>query len=135
MRHQLGAWDNVPITNQVLTLFDLQLGATLGLAVPAALTWPAQLPGLSAWLALLVVGVLCTGVAYVLFFRLIENAGPPRALSVTFLVPVFAIFYGAVFLGESVTPWMLMCTAVIVSGTALSTGLLKLRRCIISRPN
>lgn len=119
----------------LVTAAGSQLGATLGLAVPAALTWPTQLPGLSAWLALLVVGVLCTGVAYVLFFRLIENAGPPRALSVTFLVPVFAIFYGAVFLGESVTPWMLMCAAVIVSGTALSTGLLKLRRCIISRPN
>lgn len=74
------------------------------------------------------VGVLCSGLAYILFFRLIENAGPPRALSVTFLVPVFAIFYGAVILGEVVTPWMLLCAVVIVCGTALSTGLLKLGR-------
>jgi len=67
-------------------------------------------------------------VAYILFFRLIENAGPPRALSVTFMVPVFAVIYGVIFLGEHVTAWMVICAAVIVCGTALSTGLLKLGR-------
>lgn len=105
-----------------------QVGATLGTALPAALMWPAHLPGHSAWLALLVAGVVCTGLAYILFFRLIERAGPQRALAVTFLVPVFAVFYGAVFLGEVVTPWMLLCAAVIVCGTALSTGFLKIFR-------
>ena len=105
-----------------------QIGATLGLALPAWWLWPARMPGTSAWLALLAVGVVCTGIAYILFFRLIENAGPPRALAVTFLVPVFAVLYGALFLGESVTAWMLGCAAVIVCGTALSTGLLKLGR-------
>ena len=112
----------------LVTAGGSQIGAMLGLALPAALLWPAQAPGVTAWLALLVVGVLCTGLAYIVFFRLIENAGPPRALSVTFLVPVFAVFYGAVFLGERVTTWMLICAAVIVCGTALSTGLLKLPR-------
>lgn len=112
----------------LVTAAGSQMGAMLGLALPAALLWPAQMPGTTAWLALLVVGVMCTGVAYILFFRLIENAGPPRALSVTFLVPVFAVLYGAVFLREVVTPWMLLCGAVIVLGTALSTGLLKIFR-------
>ncbi len=112
----------------LVTAAGSQMGATLGLALPAAWLWPAHMPGTSAWLALLVVGVVCTGLAYILFFRLIENAGPPRALSVTFLVPVFAIFYGAVILGEVVTPWMLLCAVVIVCGTALSTGLLSLGR-------
>lgn len=111
----------------LVTAAGSQLGATLGLALPAALMWPTRTPSQSAWLALLVVGVLCTALAYIVFFRLIENAGPPRALSVTFLVPVFAVFYGFVFLGETVTPWMLVCAAVIVCGTALSTGLIKLR--------
>ncbi len=74
------------------------------------------------------VGVLCTGIAYVLYFRLIERAGPARALAVTFVVPVFAVFYGVLFLGETVTGWMLLCGRVIVCGTALSTGLLALRR-------
>ena len=112
----------------LVTAAGSQIGATLGLALPALWLWPARMPGTSAWLALLAVGVVCTGVAYILFFRLIENAGPARALAVTFVVPVFAVLYGVVFLRESVTPWMLVCAAVIVCGTALSIGLIKLGR-------
>ena len=105
-----------------------QIGATLALALPAIWLWPAQMPSVKAWLALLALGTACTGLAYILFFRLIESAGPARALTVTFLVPVFALFYGAVFLGEQITQWMLMCAVVIVCGVALSTGLVKLGR-------
>ncbi|MEO7159907.1 MAG: DMT family transporter, partial [Polaromonas sp.] len=112
----------------LVTAAGSQIGATLGLALPAWWLWPARMPGMSAWLALLAVGVVCSGLAYIVFFRLIENAGPPRALAVTFLVPVFAVLYGMLFLGESVTAWMVGCAAVIVCGTALSTGLLKLGR-------
>ncbi len=105
-----------------------QMGATLGLCLPAALMWPARLPGTAAWASLLVLGVACTGVAYILFFRLIASAGPQRTLTVTFLIPVFAVFYGAVFLGEVVTLWMMLCAVVIVFGTALATGLVKFTR-------
>jgi drug/metabolite transporter (DMT)-like permease len=112
----------------LVTAAGSQIGATVGLALPAAWLWPAQMPGSGAWLALLVVGVLCTGIAYVLYFKLIEAAGPARALAVTFVVPVFAVFYGVVFLDEAVTLWMLLCAVVIICGTALSTGLLKLGR-------
>lgn len=105
-----------------------QIGATLALALPAVWLWPAHMPSLKAWLALVAVGTACTGLAYILFFRLIERAGPARALTVTFLVPVFALFYGAVFLGEQITQWMLICAVVIVCGVALSTGLVKLGR-------
>lgn len=112
----------------LVTAAGSQIGATLGLALPALWLWPTRMPDTSAWLALLVVGVVCTGLAYIVFFRLIESAGPQRALTVTFVVPVFAILYGMLFLGETVTAWMLGCAAVIVCGTALSTGLLKLGR-------
>ncbi|HQR98515.1 MULTISPECIES: DMT family transporter [unclassified Polaromonas] len=112
----------------LVTAAGSQIGATLGLALPALWLWPAKMPGSSAWLALLVVGVLCTGIAYILYFRLIASAGPARALAVTFVVPVFAVFYGVLFLGEAVTLWMLLCAVVIVCGTALSTGLLKIGR-------
>jgi drug/metabolite transporter (DMT)-like permease len=105
-----------------------QIGATLALALPALWLWPTQMPSLKAWFALIALGVACTGLAYILFFRLIENAGPARALTVTFLVPVFALFYGAIFLGEEITQWMLVCAVVIVCGVALSTGLVKLGR-------
>jgi drug/metabolite transporter (DMT)-like permease len=104
-----------------------QMGATIGLALPTLWLWPSQMPSTTAWLALLAVGVLCTGVAYVLYFRLIDKVGAAGSLTVTFLIPVFAVFYGVVFLGESVTAWMLVCGAIILLGTALSMGLLKRR--------
>ena len=110
----------------LVTATGSQLGATLALAVPALLLRPAQLPGLQASLAVLVLGVLCTGIAYILYFRLIEQAGPSRALAVTFAIPVFAILYGTLFLGEAVTASMLAWGAVVLLGTALSTGLLRL---------
>jgi drug/metabolite transporter (DMT)-like permease len=110
----------------LVTATGSQIGSALLLALPAFWFWPEDLPSRQAWLAVAVVGVLCTGIAYILYFRLIEQAGPARALAVTFVVPVFAILYGALFLSEQVTSWMLVCGLVIVCGTALSTGLLKL---------
>lgn len=110
----------------LVTAAGSQMGASLGLAPLALWLWPAQVPGAQAWAAVAAVGVLCTGVAYILYFRLIEQAGPARALAVTFLVPVFALFYGVLFLAETITPWMVVCGGVIICGTALSTGLLKL---------
>ena len=109
-----------------VTATGSQIGATLGLALPALWLWPARMPGGQAWLAVTAVGVLCTAVAYVLYFKLIEIAGPARALAVTFVVPVFAVVYGVLFLGETVTSWMVICGIVIVCGTALSTGLVRL---------
>ena len=105
-----------------------QLGASIGLAAPMVWFWPNQSPSLPAWMGIAVVGVFCTGVAYVLFFRLIDKVGVTGTLTVTFLIPVFAIFYGALFLGEAVTAWMLLCGAVTLFGTALSMGLLTLWR-------
>lgn len=112
----------------LVTATGSQLGATLALALPTWWLWPQRLPGASAWLALLALGVLCTGLAYILFFWLIENVGPARSLTVTFVVPVFALIYGAIFLHETVSSWMLLCAVVIVCGTALSANLLKWQR-------
>lgn len=111
----------------LMTATGSQIGAALGLALPAIWLWPAQMPSAKAWGALLALGVLCTSVAYVLYFKLIEQIGPARALTVTFAVPVFAVLYGATLLGEAVTPWMLGCGAIVLCGTALATGLVKLR--------
>lgn len=109
----------------LVTATGSQLGASVGLALPALWLWPAQVPSGRAWLGLAVAGVVCTGLAYILFFRLIATIGPARSLAVTFVVPVFGVCYGALLLGESLTPWMVACGLVIVCGTALSTGLLR----------
>lgn len=99
-----------------------QIGATLGLALPTLWFWPGQNPGLLAWGSMVAVGVLCTALAYILYFRLIEKAGPSKTLTVTFLIPVFAIGYGAVLLGEPITGPMVAGGAVILAGVALATG-------------
>ena len=105
-----------------------QLGAAVGLLPLTWWYWPTHAVSLDAWLAVIALGVLCSGVAYILYFRLIERAGPARALAVTFAIPVFAVLYGVAFLGEVVTPWMVGCGLVIVAGTTLSTGLIALGR-------
>jgi drug/metabolite transporter (DMT)-like permease len=63
---------------------------------------PSQWP-LGAVLALVAVGVLCTGIAYAMYYKLIKEAGSERAVTVTFLVPIFAEIWGALFLGEPIT--------------------------------
>ncbi len=100
-----------------------QMGAALALAPLMFWYWPQANPSVQAWVSIAALGLLCTGLAYVLYFRLIERAGPARALSVTFAIPVFAVGYGVLLLGETVTLWMLGCALVIVLGTALSSGL------------
>lgn len=104
-----------------------QIGAALGLAVPTLWFWPSEPVSFTAWAAVAAVALLCTAIAYILFFHIIEQAGPSKALAVTFLVPVFALAYGAMFLSETITPWMVGCGLVIICGTALSTGLVRLR--------
>jgi drug/metabolite transporter (DMT)-like permease len=102
-----------------------QVGAALVLAPLALLAWPAQPVSLTAWASVVVMGVACTGIAYILYFRLIANVGPARAIAVTFLVPAFAILWSAAFLGEGITTQTAAAGLVVLAGTALSTGLLK----------
>lgn len=103
-----------------------QAFAAVLLAVPAAAQWPSQSPGQTAWLSAIALALLCSGLAYILYFRLMKRAGPSYALSVTFLIPVFAVLWGAVFLGESFTLHMAAGCAIVLLGTALAIGVLKL---------
>lgn len=120
-RHLTGA-------HPLATAAGSQMGATLGLALPTLWLWPDHGVSTTAWGAMAAVALLCTALAYILFFRIIEKAGPSKALTVTFLVPVFALLYGALFLNETITPWMVFCGLVIMVGTALSTGLVRWAR-------
>jgi drug/metabolite transporter (DMT)-like permease len=111
---------NVP---SLVTTTGSLWGASLGLALPALLTWPDAWPSWRAWGALGIAGLLCTALAYVLYFRLMTRTGPARAMTVTYLIPVFANLLGVMFLDEVVTDWMMGCAVVIVVGTALASGL------------
>jgi drug/metabolite transporter (DMT)-like permease len=111
---------NVP---SLVTTTGSLWGASLGLGIPALLAWPSEAPSLHAWAALGIAGLMCTALAYVLFFRLMTRTGPARAMTVTYLIPVFANLLGVIFLDEVVTHWMMGCAVVIVAGTALASGL------------
>ena len=101
-----------------------QLVSALVLLPPALWSWPERMPGLGPWLAALVLGVACSALAYLLFFRLIARVGASRAVTVTFLVPVLGTLWGALFLGEPVTASMLAGGAVVLLGTGLATGVI-----------
>jgi drug/metabolite transporter (DMT)-like permease len=103
-----------------------QAAAALMLALPAAWAWPRTLPSAAAWASLAALAILCTGVGLVLYFRLIAALGASRAITVTFLIPLFGLLWGALFLGEAVTATMVVGCAVILLGTGLVTGVLKL---------
>jgi drug/metabolite transporter (DMT)-like permease len=96
-----------------------QLGAGALLAPFIALAPPAAAPTPLVVASILALGVLCGAVAYVLYFRLIADLGPASALTVTYLVPLFGVLWGALFLRETVSLPMLLGGALVVLGTVL----------------
>lgn len=100
-----------------------QLGAFVVLAVPGYWFWPSVLPSMNAWLSLLAVGMMSTGLAYVLYFRLIVKTGAARTMTLTYLIPLFANLIGVFALDEVVTGPMLMAAVLILLGTAMASGL------------
>ena len=72
--------------------------------------------------AVLTLGIVCTGMAFLLYFRLVTDVGPASALTVTFLIPVFGILFGHVFLDEPVGLSTLLGAAIVILGTVLVTG-------------
>lgn len=103
------------------------IGASLVLLPLAIYAWPATPASLAAWSATVLLAIVCTGAAYIVFFRLIANVGPTGAVSVTFLVPIFGVIWGAWFLDEAITPPIGAGAVIILIGTALALGLLKKR--------
>ena len=113
---------DVPV---MVTTAGSLFGASIGLLLPAVWFWPSEPPSLQAWLSLLILGLFCTALAYVMYFRLMTRNGPATAMTVAYLIPVFANCIGVVWLDEIVTPWMLGCAVLIVFGTALASGLIR----------
>lgn len=105
-----------------------QLACASVLLAPFGLSQlPATAPEAKVWLAVLALGVLGSGIAYLLYFAIIASAGAARAILVTYLVPAFALAYGALFLDEAITATALAGLALVLTGTALATGLARTR--------
>jgi drug/metabolite transporter (DMT)-like permease len=95
------------------------------LVMPLALFMPIrEIPSTNVMFGVLALGVLCTGIAYILFFKLIEDIGPTSALTVTFLIPLFGILWGHVFLNEQIGSNTLLGALLVIVGTMLVTGYL-----------
>jgi len=112
-----------------------QLGCAAILTAPFGITQlPSHSPGVKAIAAVVALGALGSGIAYLLYFALIASAGASRAILVTYLVPAFALAYGAVFLDEGASVSALGGLALILGGVALATGLARSRRAPASAP-
>jgi drug/metabolite transporter (DMT)-like permease len=87
----------------------------------AALDWPSSVPAAKVLLSLAGLAVICTALAFIVFFSLIAEVGPARASVITYVNPAVAVVLGVAVLGEHVTPLMLAAFAAILAGSVLAT--------------
>jgi drug/metabolite transporter (DMT)-like permease len=109
------------------TVVGAQLASSLALAPLLPLDLPRAAPDLTVILCLLALALICTAAAYLLYYRLILELGATRALTVTFLAPIFGTLWGALFLGEAVTVTKVLACLVILCGAGFVTGLIGAR--------
>ena len=100
-------------------LASLTTGAVL-LAPLAVWNWPHHPLPSASWVSALLLGVVCTGFAFVLYYRLVARIGAPRTSTVTYLIPLFGVIWAWLLLGEPLTMTMAIAGALILAGVALS---------------
>ena len=96
-----------------------QVGAAVWLVGPALWQVPSSHPSQAAVISLILLATLSTAFAYLLYFHLIAAVGPTNTTTVTYLIPLFGTVWGAVFLGERVTPGMLAGLGLILASVLL----------------
>jgi drug/metabolite transporter (DMT)-like permease len=96
------------------------LAGSILLAPLALYQWPRQSPGLQAWVSAVLLGVLCTGIAFVFYYRLIARIGAARTSTVTYLIPLFGVIWAWLLLREPLTLTMAVAGLLILAGVALS---------------
>ena len=79
-----------------------------------------------AWIATAGLALVSTAVAFILYYRLIADVGPVKAITVTLLIPVFGMLWGVLLLGEPLTAGRLAGCAIILAGCSLILGLVRL---------
>jgi len=98
---------------------NLVSGSVL-LAPLAIYEWPRHAIAAGSWVSAVLLGVLCTGIAFVFYYRLIGRVGAARASTVTYLIPLFGVIWAWLILGEPLTLTMALAGALILAGVALS---------------
>ena len=95
--------------------------AALVYAAPAAMTWPSEMPSTQVLLALTGLAVICTALAFIVFFALIREIGAARALVFTYVNPAVALLAGVIVLSEPLTAWNVAALALILAGCVMAT--------------
>jgi drug/metabolite transporter (DMT)-like permease len=101
------------------SFFALSVASLLTLPV-ALITAPRELPGIRAVLAVIVLGLGCTALGYMFYYRLIDHVGEERAALANYLTPAFALFYGVLLLGETLTVWAVVGLVLIIVGAEVT---------------
>lgn len=116
MAQYLPAVSGVAVTTGSLLFSSITL-------LPFALWYmPEEMPTGAIWLSVLSLGAVCTGFAFVLFYSLINRIGRNLAVTNTFLIPLFSLFWGNLFLAEEITLFMLFACTLVLTGVGLTTG-------------
>lgn len=105
-----------------------QLAAGIILIPLSVVTVPTATISLTVMIAVLGLAVLCTAIGYLLYFYLVEHVGPTKTVSVTFLVPLFGIFWGILLLNEHITLGTIVGLIVIFMGVILMNGVQKTKK-------
>jgi drug/metabolite transporter (DMT)-like permease len=123
--YAVGAWylkRNLAGVEPVATVAGTQLVAA-AVTLPLGLAHiPDAAPSFEAVASLITLGVVCTGIAFVIFHSLVASDGPARASLVGYIAPVFSIFYGVVLLDEGFTVWTAAGLLLILGGSWLAAG-------------
>lgn len=108
----------------IVTATTSLLLASLVLVPMLPFTMPSEVPSPQILLAVALLALLSTSLAYILYFRLLHSIGSSKTITVTYIIPVFAMVWGAMFLQEPITAAMVVGCALVLSGTAIANGLL-----------
>lgn len=96
------------------------LSAGVFVAPFALIYWPVETPSMPAWMSALALGALCTGIANAFFFGLLQRIGATRAVTVTYLIPLFGVGWAWWLLDEPMTPSMALAAGLILTSVAIS---------------
>ena len=114
--HKLQGVSGISITTGALFF------STIVLIPFAVIERPEVMPQGSVWFSVLALGVVCTGFGYILFYRLIARIGSQQAIMTTYLIPIFSILWGNLFLSESITLFMIFGGMLVLMGVGMTTG-------------
>ena len=114
--HKLQGVSGISITTGALFY------STIVLIPFAVIERPEVMPQGSVWFSVLALGVVCTGFGYILFYRLIARIGSQQAIMTTYLIPIFSILWGNLFLAESITLFMIFGGMLVLMGVGMTTG-------------